>query len=52
MLLQPRQTRDLLFSVTVPADAPAGSEQRFNIAVADDERGQLVGGVTVVCVLS
>lgn len=52
MVLESDQTRELLFSVTVPADAPAGSEQRFNLAVADDERGQLVGGVTVVCLTS
>ena len=52
LVLESDQTRELLFSVTVPENAPAGSEQRFNLAVADDAQGQLVGGVTVICVSS
>jgi hypothetical protein len=46
--LEAGASRDLEFSATVPGDASAGSEQRFNVIVTDAESDRLVGGVTVV----
>jgi hypothetical protein len=33
---------------TVPIEATAGSEQRFNVIVTEAETGRSVGGVTVI----
>lgn len=49
LTIESERTMDLLFSVTVPLAAPVNAEQRFNIAVTDDAKRQLVGGVTIIC---
>jgi len=49
LTLESEGTVDLLFTVTVPLTAPVNEEQRFNIAVTDDSKHQLVGGVTIIC---
>jgi hypothetical protein len=49
LTIESERTMDLLLTVTVPLAAAVNAEQRFNIAVTDDAKRQLVGGVTIIC---